>query len=144
MISSYVYFLYNKDCSLIKIGKANDIKQRIVSLVKHGNEVNLEKSFGIELPNEEDSFIKESYLHKRYHKYRTRLESPIDGSTEWFDISILEDLKRTLGIIINSSGRKVKAIKSFSFIDLDYQQKKFILNRELKIKFLKEDYYFLF
>lgn len=130
---SYVYFLFNKDKSLIKIGKANNIKQRIVGLVKHGNEVNLKDSFGIELLNEKESFIKESFFHKRYAKFRKKLDAPIDGSTEWFEASILEDLNETLDIIINSSGRKIKTIKKFSF-DLAYQQKKIHTEERTKNK----------
>ncbi len=123
MKPSYVYFLVNEENTLIKIGKANNLQTRIVGLIKAGNKIDLKKSFAIELLNERESFVKESYFHKYFAAKRTKLESPIDGSTEWFDISIMKDLNHIIQVIIDSSGRKVKTIKRLNFAT-EYEQKK--------------------
>lgn len=84
---SYVYILKEFNEDRVKIGKANNILARINQL-SHYN-FDIENSFYIETSTEADALRIEQNLHKAFKKYNVIMEKA-DGSTEFFDSSILE------------------------------------------------------
>ena len=73
---SYVYFILDEKSKAIKIGKANNIEQRLSDL-QTGNPNILNVIYQIECRSEEHSF----FIEKKYHKQLR--EFHING--EWFD-----------------------------------------------------------
>jgi hypothetical protein len=75
-MKSYVYFIYDSDNKLVKIGKANNIKQRFSSIIS-GNPFNLTIVKTIECESEEKAFELEKELHSKYQND--------NFNREWFE-----------------------------------------------------------
>ena len=102
---SYVYFILDEKSKAIKIGKANNIDERLSGL-QTGNPNSLKLIHSITCKNEDHSFVKEKQLHKKFEhlqmtgewfKYTDELVNYIDD----LDINYTQKEKRT-PLIINT------------------------------------------
>lgn len=85
---SLLYLLLFPANKMIKVGKANNIHNRIQSLRRFWGEVDYERSYQIALPQSE-VFKLEKMLHFLLSKYQTGIDAG-DGYTELFSIEALE------------------------------------------------------
>lgn len=85
---SFLYLLLFPARKMIKVGKANNIYNRIQSLKRFWGEVDYEHSYRIALPQSE-VFKLENMLHFLLTKYQTGIDAG-DGYTELFSIEALE------------------------------------------------------
>lgn len=95
MSFSYVYFILDENSKKIKIGKANDVQERISSL-QTGNPNPLKIRHIIECKSEQISFLLEKQYHEKFKHLR--------GIGEWFDYD--ENLFEEF--ILNQSNIQVK------------------------------------
>jgi len=72
---SFVYFILDEKSNAVKIGKANNINQRLQDL-QTGNPNTLSVIYNIKCKSEEHSFLTEKYYHKKFEHIR------VNG--EWF------------------------------------------------------------
>lgn len=81
---SYVYFILDEKSKAVKIGKANDIEDRISSL-QTGNPNQLKLIGYIKCNSEQHSFMLEKQYHEKFKEFR--------GNGEWFvyDEKLFED-----------------------------------------------------
>mgnify|MGYP004707864913 CR=1 FL=1 len=85
---SHLYLLIFPSNKMIKVGKANNIYNRIQSLSRYWGEVDYEHSYRIALPQSEVLKL-EKILHFMLAKYQTGIDTG-DGYTELFSIEALE------------------------------------------------------
>lgn len=85
---SLLYLLLFPANKMIKVGKANNIHNRIQSLRRFWGEVDYERSYQIALPQSE-VFKLEKMLHFLLAKYQTGIDAG-DGYTELFSLEALE------------------------------------------------------
>jgi len=115
---SYVYILLSKDGEKLKIGKADNTKNRLKTL-KKTMDFDLANSKQIKCVRGTALKI-EKILHSMFYEYRLSLNEKFDGSTEYFDIDVLQELEKF--IVFN--------LISFKKDALSYE--KFSLNNEIK------------
>jgi hypothetical protein len=88
-MKSYVYFIYDADNDVVKIGKANNVAKRMGSIVS-GNPFSLNMVKTIECDSEEEAFKLEKDLHKKYNS--------VNYNREWFEAkTIIEDYDLQVG-----------------------------------------------
>jgi len=89
-IESSVYIITSKDNSKIKIGKANNVFQRI-SAFSYAT-IDYERSFEIICRDEKSAKKIETMLHARFddHRINSLDIGKFDGSTEWFTYDIVD------------------------------------------------------
>lgn len=89
-IESSVYIITSKDNSKIKIGKANNVFQRI-SAFSYAT-IDYERSFEIICRDEKSAKKIETMLHTRFddHRINSLDIGKFDGSTEWFSYDIVD------------------------------------------------------
>jgi predicted GIY-YIG superfamily endonuclease len=89
---SNAYIVYLKDKKMLKVGKTNNIKQRMTALKKQYGEIQMVHTFGFN--NEEDAYLMEIILHKYFkQKYPNNFipqDRFADAEVTQEDIEILE------------------------------------------------------
>lgn len=84
---SHVYILSAYDCDYLKIGKANDVINRIKT-IGIMNMIDFSKSWCIEVKSEDCAFAVENVLHNMFSDKRVTVDFGLCGRTEWFHKSI--------------------------------------------------------
>jgi DNA-directed RNA polymerase subunit F len=93
-VTSHVYVLAHKNEPRIKIGKANDILERVRTLGL--SMFDLERSFGLQVQSERDAFRIEGALHRFFDDWRLPKVDDTEGATEWFKADCRIDLEAFL------------------------------------------------
>lgn len=89
----YLYYFYDKERNLVKIGISHNPSKRLKSLEGATGET-LEEIGCIRFDSRAEALECESYLHKEYEAYRKR---PLHSSSEWFHGVIREHLRGVYG-----------------------------------------------
>lgn len=97
---SYVYVILLKDQSKFKIGKANNIKNRLGCLKLFWGDFDLDKSFAIKCKKSKVMKL-ETFLHFTFSKYRLNDLSRKDGFTEFFNVNCFDLVKPFVESLIN-------------------------------------------
>lgn len=88
-MESHVYVLVHATQPRLKVGKANDVLCRVLSLGL-SNVVDVARSFAVKTPSADDAFRLERQMHKALAAWRLQPqdfadgECPSQGFTEWF------------------------------------------------------------
>lgn len=94
MSESFVYILRHASRELVKIGKADDVEFRIGSI---GRElVDTQRSMKFAFKSGDAADAVERLLHRHFSGRRVSIEGGGDGSTEWFDASVLPEATNML------------------------------------------------
>lgn len=88
---AHAYVLWLEDCGMIKVGKTNNLKNRLRDLSKQYGMVKVLHVF--DFSNEEDAYLMEVVLHKYYKKY--------------YSDSVFIPQDRFLGADFNSTDRQL-------------------------------------
>ena len=97
---TYIYLIRDGKTGNIKIGISNNVKKRMTSIINEYYVWPVELIFCLPFPSRNDAESMESYLHKKYSRYRLFSYSTQKGSTskEWFDLNKnhVEEIKNIL------------------------------------------------
>lgn len=85
--ANYVYFLLDPTTNLAKIGHSSTPGSRICALASRYPGIDLSRSAMVET----DTRALEYVLHAVFSNSRRSVEGAIDGYTEWFDASVLDE-----------------------------------------------------
>ena len=89
-VPSFVYFIEAVGQGKTKIGKANNVEERL-KMLQTGNPYELKITGKMEFKNSAEALRCESYLHKVYANERILIGSPSERKkTEWFNFVIKE------------------------------------------------------
>ena len=97
---SNLYLVIFPEKLVLKIGKANDIANRLSSLSRHWGEADYKQSYYIELPEPEVYRIEKSLHYLLESHAVTNLEG--DGQTELFQFSALEPALQHIKLYLKS------------------------------------------
>ncbi len=110
---THVYLMRDGKNGTIKIGMSNNVKKRITSIINEYYVWPVELIFCMPFPSRGDAESMESFLHRKYSRYRSFSYSTQSGntSTEWFNLSKnnVEEIKNIL--IKTAESRKNKTTK---------------------------------
>lgn len=101
MITSYIYFFFEKGTSCVKVGKSNDPRGRAESLKEN---IDYDKSYC--LKGTEDQILKiEKALHKTFQQteYWISDRPKTSGHTEWYQLAGLDKIQHYLKEFFNLS-----------------------------------------
>lgn len=108
---SFVYMLKHRKESIFKIGKANNVGDRISSL--GWQHFDIDASLAFELPSQVKSFDLENVLHRTFSKFRQSPQSVLEkcgsmssGKTEWFSNECFQEAVDLVDKIGNLFGAK--------------------------------------
>ena len=97
---TYIYLIRDGKTGNIKIGISNNVKKRMTSIINEYYVWPVELIFCLPFPSRNDAESMESYLHKKYSRYRLFSYSTQKGNTskEWFDLNKnhVEEIKNIL------------------------------------------------
>lgn len=88
----YVYYIYNEEANVVKIGVSVDPKRRLREL-RNASSSNLKIVHLIEFESTEAAYEAEKILHHIFDGNRRR-PTPSSRPTEWFDAEIINQLKQ--------------------------------------------------
>lgn len=87
----YLYYILNEDKDLVKIGVSSNVKSRIKNMqTSTGYYLNLIHT--IKFKDRNEAMKAESFLHRKFNKYRRTPHKDIKKTSEWFDSVIVDDL----------------------------------------------------
>lgn len=106
---SNLYLLHFPKINAIKIGKANNIQNRIDVLTRHWGKVDYDGSYFLE-QNEKDVYKLERSLHVFLAPYKLEFDFG-DGKEEMFKYEALEQVKRLMDIYLEAPGNTLALVK---------------------------------
>ena len=120
---SYVYFFQHKTKPLVKIGKALCWETRGAE-VGRGDIIDVSRSLIKKVDSEQAAYDLEFLLHKLFEASRQPLDTIVDGYTEWFCDSVMENVKlivRGLEVISGTSIKKKTKKMSWEGESINYK-----------------------
>lgn len=129
--ASNLYLLIYPARNMIKIGKANDVHNRIQSLRRYWGEVDYENSYWL-TASQATIFKLEKTLHFLLSEYRIESEV-MDGYTELFSIDALKQALKHIEHFINSGAIAVELKQGINKPALNPKQSK-AYSRHLKLQ----------
>ncbi|WIF74482.1 GIY-YIG nuclease family protein (plasmid) [Proteus vulgaris] len=124
--NSYVYVLFYSDINAVKVGKADDVFNRIKQLC-HWGKPDFYKSYIIPIPKKE-VYSLEASLHLYLKRFKKTM-SEHHGYTEFFSIEVLDEIPKLLDffnlkkekIIIPSEDDKIKSLMKNKIISMRFK-----------------------
>lgn len=92
---SYVYFLFYPKLGIFKIGKANIVENRIITL-SNNYDFDFNSSYYIEVPNEKIAYKIERTLQIWFKEYNIQNLKKVDGYAEFYSMDIFLEVKQFL------------------------------------------------
>ena len=118
---TYIYLIRDGKTGNIKIGISNNVKKRMTSIINEYYVWPVELIFCLPFPSRNDAESMESYLHKKYSRYRLFSYSTQKGNTskEWFDLNKnhVEEIKNILNKNYEARNNPSKK-RNFDSVDL--------------------------
>ncbi len=118
---TYIYLIRDGKTGNIKIGISNNVKKRMTSIINEYYVWPVELIFCLPFPSRNDAESMESYLHKKYSRYRLFSYSTQKGNTskEWFDLNKnhVEEIKNILNKNYEARNNPSKK-RNFDSLDL--------------------------
>ena len=118
---TYIYLIRDGKTGNIKIGISNNVKKRMTSIINEYYVWPVELIYCLPFPSRNDAESMESYLHKKYSRYRLFSYSTQKGSTskEWFDLNKnhVEEIKNILNKNYEARNNPSKK-RNFDSVDL--------------------------
>ena len=118
---TYIYLIRDGKTGNIKIGISNNVKKRMTSIINEYYVWPVELIYCLPFPSRNDAESMESYLHKKYSRYRLFSYSTQKGNTskEWFDLNKnhVEEIKNILNKNYEARNNPSKK-RNFDSVDL--------------------------
>ena len=118
---TYIYLIRDGKTGNIKIGISNNVKKRMTSIINEYYVWPVELIYCLPFPSRNDAESMESYLHKKYSRYRLFSYSTQKGniSNEWFDLNKnhVEEIKNILNKNYEARNNPSKK-RNFDSLDL--------------------------
>ena len=118
---TYIYLIRDGKTGNIKIGISNNVKKRMTSIINEYYVWPVELIYCLPFPSRNDAESMESYLHKKYSRYRLFSYSTQKGNTskEWFDLNKnhVEEIKNILNKNYEARNNPSKK-RNFDSLDL--------------------------
>jgi hypothetical protein len=109
---SSLYLMVFKDAGVFKIGKANDVYVRSVTLQKHWGDVSYDESFEL-CTTRKTVFKLEKSLHSLLAEFAVEFTGG-DGKTEMFEIDAMDLALKYLSIYADSSSVPTSVVKGIA------------------------------
>lgn len=124
MSKSFLYFVIFNNCNYLKIGKSNNIENRMIKIRHLWGDIDYENSYCLELPTSK-VFKIEKALHNLLDDFKIKDISG-DGYTEMFSLDVLETALAFINMYIKQQGdlKLVKGISKNIFLESSIKRKR--------------------
>lgn len=110
---SSLYIMVFRDAGVFKVGKANDVYVRSVTLQKHWGDISYDESFEL-YTTQKTVFKLEKSLHFLLAEYAVEFTGDGDGRTELFELGAIDLALKYLSIYTESSSVPITVVKGIT------------------------------